>query len=57
MNGDGTADLFWRHATSGAMSVWFLNASGYSGAMSPGTVATSWRTQNHVNMAGWALGN
>ena len=32
MNGDGKADLVWRHATTGDVAVWLLNGTTIAGA-------------------------
>lgn len=51
-NGDGRADLLWRHAGSGAAVVWYLSASGVSGQLYLGTVNTAWQTVNQANFPG-----
>jgi hypothetical protein len=40
-NGDGHADLFWRHQRTGLMTVWYMNGSVFVGAglVSPNTVS------------------
>src|SRR5205085_1360931 len=40
-NGDGTADILWRH-TSGAVYEWLLNGTSIIGQGSPGSASTDW---------------
>ncbi len=37
-NGDGKADLLWRHKTNGKMYLWYMDASGHNGSLYLGTV-------------------
>ena len=40
-NGDGRADILWRH-TSGLVYLWLLNGTSITGTGSPGSVDLSW---------------
>ena len=40
-NGDGKADLLWRH-TSGAVAIWLMNGTAVIGSAVLGTVTTDW---------------
>jgi hypothetical protein len=40
-NGDGRADILWRH-TSGTIFLWFMNGPTLIGVASPGTVDPEW---------------
>jgi len=46
MNGDGSSDLVWQHASSGALSAWLMNGTSYVDGvwLSPSQVAdTNWK--------------
>ncbi|MET0552215.1 MAG: FG-GAP-like repeat-containing protein [Vicinamibacteria bacterium] len=40
-DGDGRADILWRHS-GGALSIWFMSGAVRSGEASPGTVSYEW---------------
>ncbi len=40
-NGDGKADILWRH-TSGALAVWLMNGITFASGGSPGSVPVDW---------------
>lgn len=42
LDGSGTADIVYRHASTGQVSVWLLQGATQIGGGSPGTVATDW---------------
>jgi hypothetical protein len=43
-NGDGKADILWRHATTGFNALWQMNGSSYAdGVMIPTVSDTNWR--------------
>ena len=42
LNGDGKADLLWRHVTDGALHAWFMNGPGTVGSGPLGTVPFNW---------------
>ena len=39
LNGDGKADLVWRHTSTGQVNVWTMNGTQVQGSGSPGTVS------------------
>ncbi len=42
-NGDGVADIFWRHNTTGINRIWLMNNDGtQNSVVNPGTVNTDW---------------
>jgi len=41
-NGDGKADVFWRH-TAGSLDIWFLNGTSVAGSGSLGTMSPDWQ--------------
>lgn len=51
-NKDGRADILWRHATSGAVVVWYLSGTGVSGSLYLGSVDPVWEVVNQANFPG-----
>ncbi|MBA2305195.1 MAG: VCBS repeat-containing protein [Acidobacteria bacterium] len=54
-NGDGSADLYWHHQTTGALAIWYMRGTELvSGeALSPGAVAdTNWKVRTVADMDG-----
>ena len=43
-NGDGKADILWRH-TSGSLYIWELNGPSVIGTGSPGGASTDWQIE------------
>lgn len=43
-NGDKRSDILWRHSTTGAMAVWFMNGSLSGSASLPTVSDVNWRT-------------
>lgn len=44
-DGDGVADLFWRHDASGATRIWFLQGNGYSEEVGPLYPGADWSAE------------
>ncbi|MCW5783579.1 MAG: VCBS repeat-containing protein, partial [Nitrospirales bacterium] len=42
VNGNGTDDIVWRHASSGAVAVWFMNGATITSTGFPGSVSLNW---------------
>lgn len=42
-NGDQRKDILWRKVSTGEMSIWNVNETGYLSATSPGAVDTAWQ--------------
>jgi hypothetical protein len=46
-NGDGKADVLWRHATSGQTAIWLMDGATISSIGAPGTVSDlNWQIMN-----------
>ena len=43
-NGDGKADILWRHS-SGLVSIWLMNGTSISGIGNPASVGSDWTIQ------------
>jgi hypothetical protein len=43
VDGDGSADLIWRHSTTGQVYVWLMNGTRVNGYGSLGTVGLQWQ--------------
>ncbi len=42
VDGNGTADVIWRHSISGAVAVWMMNGLSISSVEFPGSLSTDW---------------
>jgi hypothetical protein len=45
VNGDGQADVIWRHGTSGTVAVWLMNGVTITSTGFPGSASTAWQIQ------------
>jgi hypothetical protein len=45
VNGDGKADIIWRHGTNGTVAVWLMNGATITSTGFPGSASGAWKIQ------------